>query len=252
MKRATLATCALGALVVLTDLGRSDETKDLTAIIDRALEAHGGAAKLAKCNAHVLKGTGKFFALGDPLDYTLDIVSQADKQFRLGVDLSIMGQNLKIIVVIQGEKGWDKLNDGVMEMAADELAEHKEQMYCDQVSSLLPLKDKGYKLAPLGDVKVGSAVAVGVRVSKNGHRDVNLFFDKAKGHLVKSEHMIKDIKAGGKEMNEATHHLDYKEFQGVRHPTRLLVERDGEKFSDTRLTEVRFEGKVDDSTFDRP
>ena len=39
---------------------------------------------------------------------------------------------------------------------------------------------------------------------------------------------------------------------GLSDRRRHLVERDGEKFSDTRLTEVRLEEKVDDSTFDRP
>jgi hypothetical protein len=124
----------------------------------------------------------------------------------------------------------------------------------DAVVSLLPLKkDKDYKLSLIGDVKLGDRAAVGVRIAKKGHRDVSLFFDKAKGHLVKSEFVIKDIKGGGnKEMMQATLYYDYKEFQGTRRPTRLVIERDGKKFADTQLTEIQLLEKLDDGTFDRP
>jgi hypothetical protein len=126
-------------------------------------------------------------------------------------------------------------------------------MHSDKVTRLLALKDKDYKLSSVGEVKVGVRPAVGVHVSKKGHRDVNLFFDKDKGHLVKSEYVIKDIKGGGDmEISQATFYTDYKEFQGTRQPTRLTIERDGKKFTETQITEFQFFEKLDDSTFDRP
>ncbi|MCI0351601.1 MAG: hypothetical protein L0Z53_19435, partial [Acidobacteriales bacterium] len=67
------------------------------------------------------------------------------------------------------------------------------------------------------------------------------------------EYLIKDIKGGGDaEMTQTTYYSDYKEFQGTRQPTRLLIEREGKKFSDTHMTEVKLLEKVDNSTFDRP
>ena len=77
--------------------------------------------------------------------------------------------------------------------------------------------------------------------------------DKAKGHVVKSEFNVKDIKGGGdREMNQTSFYSEYKEFQGARHPTRLVTERDGKKFTDTRLTELQLAEKLNDATFDRP
>src|SRR5262245_1285202 len=245
------ATCALGALLVLAGFGRSGEDKDLRAIIDKALQAHGGEANLARLPAQTLKGAGKFYGLGEAVDYTLEIASQ-EKQFRFSLDMTVMNFDLKVIAVVNGDKGWEKVNDDVKEMPADELAEHKDNMHSHAVIRLLPLKDKAYKLSALGDVKVGDQPAVGVRVSRNGRRDVNLYFDKAKGHLVKSEYLIKDIKGGGKEMTQTNLYYDYQEFQGTRHPTRLVIERDGKKFTDTQLTEIQLLEKLDDSTFDRP
>jgi hypothetical protein len=251
MKRLVLATCALGALVVLANFGRSGDDKDLRAIINKAVEAHGGAAKLAKLSAETMKGNGKFYGLGEAVDFTMEIAAQ-DKQFRFAMDMKVMGFDLKIISVVNGDKGWTKVNDDIKAMPADELAEHKEQMHTDKVSRLLPLKSKDYKLSSIGEVKVGDQPAVGVRVSREGRRDVNLFFDKAGGHLVKSEYIIKDIMAGGKEVTQANFYSDYKEFEGTRHPTRMIIERDGKKFTEIQMTEIQVLEKLDDSTFERP
>jgi hypothetical protein len=253
MKRTLLATSALGALLVLANFGQSGEEKELRAVIDKALAAHGGEAKLTKFAAQTAKGAGKFYGLGEAIDYTVEIAIQKEKQFRFGMDMRIMNFDVKIIIVVNGDKGWEKINDEVKEIAADELAEHKEHMHCEGVVSLLPLKEKGYKLATLGDVKVGEQPAVGIRVTKEGRRDVNLYFDKDKGHLLKSEYMVKDIKTSGdKEITQVSLYSEYKEFQGTRHPTRLIVERDGKMFTDTQLTELQLLEKLDDSTFDRP
>ena len=253
MKRLLLATCALAALVVAADFGRSGEDKDVRAIIDKAIEAQGGEAVLAKFPARTLKGTGKFYGLGEPIDFSMELAG-FDKKFRFGMEMTVMNFDLKIVVVVNGAKGWEKVNDDVKDIPADELAEHKEQIHSNAVVSLLPVKkDKAYTLLAIGDYKVDDQPAVGVRVSKKGHRDVSLYFDKAKGHLVKSEFNIKDIKGGGdREMIQANFFYDYKEFQGARHPTRMVTDRDGKKFIETRLTEMQLAEKLDDSTFDRP
>jgi len=180
MKRLVLATGALGALLILAAFGRSGEDKDLRAIIDKAIAAHGGEANLAKFPALTLKGTGKYYGMGEAIDYTVEIASQA-RQFRFSLDMTVMNFDLKVIAIVNGDKGWEKVNDDVKEMPADELAEHKDNMHSQAVVRLLPLKDKDYKLSALGDVKVGDQPAVGVRVSRKGRRDVNLYFERPRG-----------------------------------------------------------------------
>ena len=253
MKRLVLATGALGALLVLAAHGRSSEDKELVAIIDKAIAAHGGEANLAKYPAQTATGTGKFYGLGEAIDFNLEVASH-DKKFRYGMDMKVMNFDLKLTIVVNGVKGWEKVNDDVKEIGADELAEYKEQMHSNAVVSLLPLKmDKDYKLSPIGEVKVDDQPAYGITVSKKGHRDVSLYFDKAKGHLVKSEFNIKDIKGGGdREMPQTNFFYDYKEFQGIRQPTRLVTERDGKKFIEARLTDMQPAEKLDDATFERP
>jgi len=253
MKRFLLAIGAVGALLALAGFSRSGDDKEAQAIIDKAIEAQGGEAVLAKFPAWTLKGAGKFYGLGDPIDFSLEAAG-FDKKFRFGMDMTVMNFDLKIVVVVNGAKGWEKVNDDVKDIPADELAEHKEQIHSNAVVSLLPVKkDKAYMLLAIGEYKVDDQPAVGVRVSKKGHRDVTLYFDKAKGHLVKSEFNIKDIKSGGdREMTQTSFYYDYKEFQGARQPTRMVTERDGKKFIETRVTEMQLAEKLDDTVFDRP
>src|SRR5262245_102352 len=111
MKRLALATGILGALLVLVPIGRSGEEKNLRAIIDKAIEFQGGAAKLAKFKTMNMKGAGKFYGLGEAIDFTMDMTTQDDKQVRFMMEMSIMGQNLKIAAVVNGDKGWEKVND---------------------------------------------------------------------------------------------------------------------------------------------
>jgi hypothetical protein len=253
MKRFVWAIGAVGALLALAAVGRSGDDKELRAIIDKAIEAQGGEAVLAKFPARTFKGTGKFYGLGEPIDFSMELAG-FDKKFRFGMDMTVMNFDLKLVVVVNGAKGWEKVNDDVKDMPADELAEHKEQIHSNAVVSLLPLKkDKDYTLSLIGDVKVDDQPAVGITVAKKGHRDVRLYFDKAKGHLVKSEFTIKDIKGGGdREMIQANFFYDYKEFQGAREPTRMVAERDGKKFIEARMTDIQLLEKLDDSVFDRP
>src|SRR5262249_39850304 len=140
----------------------------------------------------------------------------------------------------------------LVEMAADEVAEEREQMYADWVAALVPLSDKSYSLSALGEVKVEGKPAVGVRVSKKGQRDVNLYLDKGSGLVVKYEHVLKDVKAGGKEFNQECFFSDYKDFAGTKMPTRFVIKRDGALYIEGVCSDIRPEPKPDPSVFEKP
>ena len=168
MQKTLLTTCALGAMLLLGGFAKSGEDKDLRATIDKAIAVQGGEALLAKFDGQTLKGAGKFHALGDPVDFTIEITSQKANKLRVDMEMQVMNFDLKIKVVANGEKGWLKINDEVQELPADELTEQKEQMHCHSVVRLLPLKDKSYKLATLGDVKIVPTCEVSINRDELG------------------------------------------------------------------------------------
>jgi hypothetical protein len=139
------------------------------------------------------------------------------------------------------------------EMDKDMLAEAKEESYTEWVTTLLPLRDKAFQLTSLGESKVGDRPAVGLKVSHKGHRDINLFFDKDKGLLLKAETIVKDPMMGGdKELAQETFYMDYKAIGGVQHAMKVKINREGKLFVDGETVEIKILEKLDDSVFGKP
>jgi hypothetical protein len=252
MQRIVLLSAVL--VSVTTSAVCADEQADLKAIVDKAIKAGGGEANLAKYKAETFKAKGKFYGMGEGLDYTGEWAVQPPVSMRVRIDGEAGGMKFSFVNVVHGDKVWKKFGDATMAVEdKEEVAEAKEQTYVAWVTKLLPLrKETGFELAALGEVKVNDKPAIGVRVSRKGRRDVNLFFDKDKGLLVKSETVVKDLMAGGKEVTQETLYADYKEVSGVQVPMKLVINRDGKKYVESELTEVELKEKLDDSVFDKP
>jgi outer membrane lipoprotein-sorting protein len=253
MRKTWWLTAAVVLGLAAAGAARADEKADARAVIDKAVKALGGEEKVAAKKALTFKSKGKFYGLGEGIDNTGDFSVQAPDKIRMQIDSSVNGMKFTLVVVFDGKQGWTKFNDQTNEMDKDAVEEMKEQMYAGAVEALTPLlKDKGFELSPVGEVKVGSHEAVGIRVSHKGHRDVNLFFDKKTGLLVKSERRVKDQMTGGQEVTEERLMDDYKEAGGVKHPTKVVVKRDGKDYSDNEITDYQLVEQLDDSVFAKP
>jgi hypothetical protein len=253
MRKTWCAACVAG--LVFCAVGRlwsGEDEAALRKLIARAIEAQGGEANLAKWSAVHYKGTGKFYGIGgEGLPVTIEATLQGANQQRFVVELKVADMGVKLVKVVNGDKGWSKLNkDKTQAMTKEVLAEEREQMYGAWVATLLPLKGKGFKLAPLGEVKVDGHEAVGIRVSHAGHRDVRLFFDKKNHLLVKSEMTIKNVEDGSnKEMIQEILYSDYKDVAGAKQAMKLSAKRDGKRYVEGEISEAQPKGKLDDSEF---
>jgi hypothetical protein len=232
----------------------ADEQADLKAVIEKAIKAAGGDEKLAKFTAQTFKGKGKWYGMGDGIDYTGTWDVQRPDKMRVQIEVSAGGMSFTFIRVVNGNKVWSKLNDTTTTVEdKDEIAEAKEANYVGWVATLRPLlKEKDFTLTALDEIKVDGKPAVGVHVFHKDHRDVNLYFDKDKGLLVKAESMVKDFMDGGKEFKQETLYGDHKEVNGLQLPMKLVINRDGKKYIDVEVTEIEPKEKLDNSLFDKP
>jgi hypothetical protein len=237
--------------LVLAGLVRADEQADLRAVIEKGITARGGADNLGKYKAATWKGKGKFYGLGDALDYTGDWSVQYPGQNRTVIEFEFNGMKFQRIGVVNGDKGWVKLNDNLEEMDKEALAEEKAQSYAGLVSNLLVLRDKNYQLAALGDAKVGDRPVVGICVSHKDRRDVSLFLDKETGLVLRSETRIKNMQTGQEETQEIVYG-DYREVKGVKHAMKLTIKRDGRLFIEAEWSDYKPVEKLDDSVFAKP
>jgi hypothetical protein len=220
-------------------------------IIDKAIKAHGGPEKLAKLKAVTIRFKGTLHQAGTDIPFSAEIVSQGADQWRLALDGESRGMKFTFVQVLSGDKGWNKVNDTTEEVNPDQLAEAKEGAYHNWVTTLAPLKDKAFALSSLGEVKVENRSAWGVRVSRKGHRDINLYFDKDANLLVKTEMRVKDEQSG-MEVSQETFYSDFKEIDGIKEPMKIVLKKDGKPNVEATVQEVKREEKVDDSIFAKP
>ena len=152
--------------LVAAAAARADD-KETQAVIDKAIKARGGADKLAKFKAAAWKGKGKFYGLGDAIDYTGEWAIVPPAKSRNTLDLDFGGMKIQRVGVFNGDKGWIKLNDMLQDMDKDQLAEARDQNYVGFVTSLVPLKDKKILLGVLDladpDVETPETVAARIR-----------------------------------------------------------------------------------------
>jgi len=242
---------ALGFALVAAFGLRAAEQDDAKNIIDKAIKARGGQEKLRKLKAVTMRLKGTIHSPGGDVPFTGEVVTQGADQRRLALDAETNGTKFTFVQVLNGDKGWQKINDDTQELNADQLAEAKEEAYGSWVATLLPLDGKDFTLYSLGEVKVEDRPAIGVRASSKGHRDVNLYFDKEFSQLVKSETRVKDEESG-MEVNQESTYSDFKEIDGIKEPSKIVVKKDGKPFVEATVEQVKREEKVEDSIFVKP
>ncbi|HZV03647.1 MAG TPA: hypothetical protein VE999_01025 [Gemmataceae bacterium] len=240
----------IGLLALSIPVRAGDDAK-LREVVERAIKVHGGIDNLTKFKASVSKGKGKFHGLGQAIDFTSETSIQLPDRLRTEVKSKVGDQEFAFIQILNGNKGWRKIGDNTDEMDKDNLTEAKEQMNTANITQLVCLKNQDYKLSPLGEVKVGDRPAIGIRVEHKGYRDVNVFFDKEKGLLLKMETRGKDPMQG-EEFASTTLYGDYKKVDGMMLPHKITVEHDGKPFVEVEVTEVKNSEKLDDSVFEKP
>jgi hypothetical protein len=246
----TILTAAFAAFLLIAGAGRADDQAELQKIIDRARKAHGGDKAKDKAAA-TFKVKGSVHTMGMDLEFTGDYQTQEPDKLRQVMDLTVGGNEVQIITVVNGDKGWVNVMGNTMDLPKDALDAAKEEFYAGKVVDLSAFKEKGYKLSALAEKKVGDRAAVGVSVAHKGHKDIFLYFDKETGMLLMSERQAKDP-MGGEEYKQETRYSNYKDVDGVKRPFKVNILRNGEKYVEAEVTEFKTLDKLDDSTFAKP
>jgi hypothetical protein len=236
-------------LVAVTGPVRAQE--DARAILSKAVTAHGGEDKLSKLRADRVKVKGTLY-LGDmEIPFTGETLVQMPGQFKNVMDMKFMGQNRKVVQVLNGDRGWVSIDGQSRDPDAAGLAQMKETLYMDQLVRLTPLlKDNAYQLTALKETKIKDRPAVGVKIAAKGHKDASLWFDKENGLLVKAEYTMMNNQK--KEVPQEEYFSDFKEVGGIKRPMKVVAFQDGKKLMDAEITDVQSPDKIADAEFAKP
>jgi hypothetical protein len=244
------AACGLVAWLTLTGPAPAQE-KECREVIARAMKAVGGEERLAVLRGTHLKGKGAVSIMGLDLQFTVEMLSQQPDRQKTVLDLNVNGMDIQVTQVFRGDKGWTSVMGNVTEVDADTVKSYRDSLHEERVAGLVALKEKHYQLTLLGEAKVGDRQAVGVRVAREGYRDVKLYFDKQSHLLVKSE--TRTLDPGKQEVNQEKFYSDFKELiPGLKLATKQVINHDGKRFMEVTVTELRAVDQFDDKVFAKP
>jgi hypothetical protein len=241
MGRAQAVVIALAVLAATCAAARADDPS-AKAILDKAIKALGGEAKLAKIEAFSWKSKVTFGPTGRQMD--AEVIFKGLDHMRRAY-----GANL---VVLAGDKGWRKIRDASRELPDAMLASEKRSAYLQVIPIiLLPIKRDDFKYEAAGEGKVGDKPALALKITAPDGKDFTLFFDKETGLPVKEVARIDVI--GAQQTIAETTFSDYKEFGGIKKATKIEVTTAGfgSGFSQV-ITDFEVLDKVADSMFAEP
>jgi hypothetical protein len=232
--------------------GAGQEKQAPAAILEKALTAAGGEAKLAKLQGVMLKGKGKSIEDGKEIPFSGIWYFQGADKCRVIIGLEAKGQRADVVKVVNGDKGWTKTAAMQSEiMTKDELAEEKENLYLNWIATLAPLKGKQFKLTALDEAKVDGRALAGFSIASPGHREIKFWFDKETWLLTKSERKLRDV-ATKKDSLEEMVFSNYKDVQGIKIAMKFTVKLDGKPNADGEMSEATVQEKLDEKLFTKP
>jgi hypothetical protein len=234
------------ALVFFSVTARADD-KDAKAVLDKAINALGGAEKLGKVKAFSWKGKGTITLNGNENDFTSQVTIKGLDQYRR----EFGNDQFNAVVVVDGAKGWRKFGDNSNELEGDALANEKRAVYLNVIPiTLVPLNGNGFKFEDAEEEKVADKPAKVLKVTGPDGKDFKLYLDKESGLPVKL--VAKVLSFQGDEYTSETTYADYKDFGGIKKATKFEIKRDGEPFQTWEVTEFKVLDKVDADTFTEP
>jgi hypothetical protein len=227
----------------------ADDQATALALLDQAIRAHGGEQQLAKAQVVSSNVKGIMILFGKEMPFTAELTSELPHRFRMVLNLDPNDQKIQMTLVLNEDRGWRATGGTVAELAKEELDDLREERYVTWLASLLPLRDKAFSLAPLPEIQVNGQPALGIKVSRTGHGEAKLYFDKRSHLLVKVERRGREA---GLSVEKEYLHFDHKNFEGVVLATKYIELTSGKKFAEVTTTSYRFPRRVEAQTFAKP
>lgn len=218
------------------------------AIVNRAIQAHGGADVLAKMKAVIVTSRGKANFGGPEVEGTREAKwALPDRAIWI---LDFPRERLKTTLVVNGLSGWQQVNTApAMDMPPTAYNTMVDDAYAYWLSTVAPLSRKDLTITPGGEATIDGQPAIGVKITKADRPEAVLYFSKANGLLLKVAY--KGREAGTPTPKEIVL-SDHKEFERIKLPTKVVDIKSGMKMGEWQVTDYKFVDKFDAGVFRKP
>jgi hypothetical protein len=250
MKRLMSAILAVTLAVGVGRLALADD-QDGKAVIDKAVAALGGAAKLNAAKAITWKSKGKLHLNDSENSVSTKVTAQGIDHYRQEFEGEYNGAPIKGVTILNGDKGWRKFGEETNPLEDQALANQKRVAYLQLVPELPTLlRGEGFKVEAAQEDKVGGKPAAVLKVTAPDGKDFQIYFDKDSGLPLKVTAKVANRQ--GNESEQETTFADFKDFDGIKRATKIETKRNGKKFIESEVTDFKVVDKVDPKAFDEP
>jgi outer membrane lipoprotein-sorting protein len=230
---------------------------DVAALIDRALQAAGGADQLAKPRAYTFKQELTTRTKKNPAGLTTHstFYFEPPKKFRMEEEGELGGKSMKYTEVINGNRGWGNRNGARLQLAPQAIAHPLETQQGFGYKFILILRDKTSKAAALGESTSGEQTLVGIKLTHpvgRGSEERRLFFDAKTMLLARSELHTK-LATGGEIGSEQTW-SDYQTIDGIAVPYKVThtIKDTAGTVVERVYSDFKFADQIDSKLFEAP
>jgi hypothetical protein len=217
------AYLALIVLILAAAPGRAADD-DPKAIVDRAIKAMGGEAVLNRARAYELKTEGAIYSGTEKYPFQAVSLTQFPEQFKHVMEYERQGRKVSQVQLFNGNAIFIRVDNSIRDVPPALRSTLLKGRYADQLTQLTALKNKEYQLASMGESKVEGKTVVGVKVTAAEKPEVQMFFDKDTGLLVKTEHRQLDPRNADNnaEIIQEVYYRDYGSVDATATDEKLL------------------------------
>jgi outer membrane lipoprotein-sorting protein len=210
--------------------------QSLEAVVERAINAYGGQAKLETVNTMTMKMSGK---MQGAMDMEMTMFTAKPDKFRM--EMRFMGQNM--IIGSTGSDTWMQMMGRVMDVPGAQGESNKMMSRSFGGDMLLSLKEQGAVYSGSGDF-LGEACEI-ISVVDESKNKTDMHFSKNSGLMVgikaKAEGSEVMIKIG-----------DYRDVQGFKIPHSMETLMGGSPMMTMNVSDVKINTPLEDTLFSRP
>jgi CubicO group peptidase (beta-lactamase class C family) len=246
LRRASVAEGAQQVSVTEPESVKAPESMPtVDQILDRYVQAIGGAAAHRKLTSRVMKST--LVIEDSDVTASFEGYRQAPNraveigQFKLGD-----GREFEVSRGFNGAVGWalNPTDNGFRELSGTELAEEKRdsEFYWE-----IKLKELYPKMALLGQVKVGDHTAYCIEATPPEGHPLKLYFEAQTGLLVRIDSISENVSKG--KIPEETYYEDYREVDGIKLP--FIIRLPVNKYT-FKVHEVKHNVPIEEAKFKSP
>ena len=252
---------------------KAAEQKEIVAIIEKSITAHGGRDVVVRFLASKQVSTVlRNFKDGTPFTARATTYSQSPDKIRMeqeirykpktllgglssiGLNVTVNGQTPnqeKIIHVtecIAGSEAWE-MTEGARHAMPPRLEQNlRDGLYFGEITRLVPLLSKDFELEmiPSSQNPIHSSTAIKVR--KEGKPDFTIYFDNDKGLMIALEFEEQDLSGNGT-IVATINYSSFRSFSGLILPTRLQLDHGWNHSSTVNIESTELYQSLPDSVF---